>query len=176
MAAIFQTALIVFEIAMQEGIDFMSESSSGLDMTSPRDYDRLDLPYLQALSNWTHQRGGLFWYHNCGRTHKLILTGRFNRFAPDVLETIAPPPEGDNELSESRRSLDRSICTKGNLSLILLRDGSAEQVACATRAMIEATRGFPHIHSTADAVLTGTPPENFIAFVRTARETSESLA
>jgi hypothetical protein len=170
MDAIYRAARFVFAIAMEEGIDFMSESCSGLEMTSPKDFDRLDLPYLEALSDVTHARGGLFWYHNCGLTRRLILSGRFNRFAPDVVETLAPAPEGDNDLAESRRALDPAICTKGNLSLLLLRDGTPEEVAAATREMVAATRGFAHIHSTADAVLTGTPPENFLAFVRTARE------
>ncbi len=170
MDAIYRAARFVFAVAMEEGIDFMSESCSGLEMTSPKDFDRLDLPYLEALSAFTHARGGLFWYHNCGLTRRLILSGRFNRFAPDVVETLAPPPEGDNDLAESRRALDPAICTKGNLSLLLLRDGTPDEVAEATREMVAATRGFAHIHSTADAVLTGTPPENFIAFVRTARE------
>ncbi len=172
MDAIYRAACFVFEIAMAEGIDFMSESCSGLEMTSPADFDRLDLPYLEALSAFTHARGGLFWYHNCGLTRRLIATGRFDRFAPDVVETIAPPPEGDNDLAESRRALDPSICSKGNLSLLLLRDGTAEEVAEATRRMIAAVRGSTHIASTADAVLTGTPPENFVAFIRTARDAS----
>jgi hypothetical protein len=172
MDAIYRAACFVFGIAMAEGIDFMSESCSGLEMTSPRDFDRLDLPYLQAFSGFTHARDGLFWYHNCGLTRRLIATGRFDRFAPDVVETIAPPPEGDNDLRGSRRALDPAICSKGNLSLLLLRDGTAVEVAEATRRMVEAVRGYAHIHSTADAVLTGTPPENFIAFVRTAREAS----
>ncbi len=176
MDAILQAAFVVFEIALEEGIDFMSESSSGLEMTSPHDFDRLDLSYLEALSDWTHARGGLFWYHNCGLTRELIRSGRFNRFHPDVLETVAPPPEGDNDLAESRACLDAGICTKGNLSLLLLRDGSADDVVAATRAMVTAVRGWPHIHSTADAVLTGTPPENFIAFVRTARDASEDVS
>lgn len=172
MDAIYRAACLVFEIAMAESIDFMSESCSGLEMTSPTDFDRLDMPYLEALSGFTHARGGLFWYHNCGLTRRLIASGRFNRFVPDVVETIAPPPEGDNNLQASRRALDPAICTKGNLSLLLLRDGTAGEVAEATRRMVEAVRGYAHIHSTADAVLTGTPPENFIAFLRTAREAS----
>ncbi len=172
MDAIYRAACLVFEIAMAEGIDFMSESCSGLEMTSPADFDRLDLPYLQALSTFVHARGGLFWYHNCGLTRHLIATGRFDRFEPDVVETIAPPPEGDNDLAESRRALDPGICSKGNLSLLLLRDGTPDQVTEATRVMVGAVRDYAHIHSTADAVLTGTPPENFLAFLRTAREAS----
>jgi len=170
MAAITRAALSVFDIAMEEGIDFMSESCSGLEMTSPSGFDRVDVPYLKALADFTHERGGLFWYHNCGLTRDLIQSGRFHSFDADVIETLAPPPEGDNDLGEARRSLAPAICTKGNLSLMLLRDGTPDQVAHATRGMVDAVRGFRHIHSTADAVLTGTPAENFLAFLRTARE------
>ena len=168
MAAIQEASLFVFGIAVEEGIDFMSESCSGLEMTSPGEFDALDLPVLVTLSEWTHERGGLFWYHNCGQTRELIRSGRFNRFAPDVLETVAPPPEGDNDLAASRRALDPSICSKGNLNLGTLREGTVEDVVRETLAMTEAVRGFRHIPSTADGVLAGTPPENFVAFVRTA--------
>ena len=168
MSAIMEASLFVFGIAMEEGIDFMSESCSGLEMTSPGEFDLVDLPVLTVLSAWTHERGGLFWYHNCGQTRELIRSGRFNRFAPDVLETVAPPPEGDNDLAASRQALAPSICSKGNLSLGTLREGSVDDVVRETRAMVEAVRGFRHIHSTADGVLVGTPPANFAAFVRTA--------
>jgi hypothetical protein len=172
MAAIMEASLFVFTIALEEGVDFMSESCSGLEMTSPRDFDEVDLPVLMKLSDWTHAHGSLFWYHNCGRTRELISSGRFNRFAPDVLETIAPRPEGDNDLGESRRAVDPRTCTKGNLSLGTLRDGTREDVERETRAMVQAVKGFRHISSTADGVLTGTPPDNFVAFVRTAAQAS----
>lgn len=173
MDAICEAALFAFAIAMEEGIDFMSESSAGLEFTSPALFDKQDLPYLQILSDWTHQQGGLFWYHNCGLTRKLIISGRFNRFRADVIETLSPPPEGDNfDLAESRHHLDSSICSKGNLSLILLRDGTVQEVVQATEEMAKAVEGYAHIYSTADAVLTDTPPRNFVAFVRTAREVS----
>ena len=163
----------VFSIALEEGIDFMSESSYGLEMISPAHAEEVDLPYLKRLSDWTRSRGRLFWYHNCGATSKLIENGFVNRFMPHVCETVAPPPEGDNDLGESRKHLDRSICSKGNLSLVLLRDGTEDEVRDATRRMVESVRGYAHIHSTADTVLPGTPPENLIAFIQTAREESE---
>lgn len=171
MQAIYEAATFVFEIAMQEGIDFMSESTYGSEMSSPARFDRQDLPYLQRLSDWTHLRGGLFWYHNCGITRNLILSGRFNLFHPDVLETVSPPPEGDNDLSESRRYISPEICSKGNLDLHILRDGSVADVETTTRQMVTAVGGYRHIHSTADAVLPGTPPENLIAFVKTIQQT-----
>jgi uroporphyrinogen-III decarboxylase len=102
----------------------------------------------------------------------MIREGIFNDIQADVIETLSPPPSGDNDLAESRRWLDRRVCTKGNLDLGLLRDGTPEQVTEATRRMTQAVRGYAHIFSTADAVLPNTPAKNFIAFVQTARETA----
>ena len=176
MEAIYRASLVLFEIAMQEGIDFMSESGYGLEMISPEQFSEQDLPYSRQLADWTHERGGLFWYHNCGQTRKLIESGQFNQMNCDVIETIAPPPDGDNDLAESRRCLDPAVCSKGNLSLILLREGSVDEVVQTTREMVRAVEGFAHIHSTADAVFAETPPENFLAFLRTAREEADRLA
>jgi len=75
MEAILKAALMVFEMAMQEGVDFMSEGGYGLEMVSPRWYETYDLQYIQRLSGWTHEHRGLFWQHNCGRTRELIKRG-----------------------------------------------------------------------------------------------------
>ncbi|MCI0512440.1 uroporphyrinogen decarboxylase family protein [candidate division KSB1 bacterium] len=170
MQAIYEAALFVMQLALEAGIDFMSDSSYGLEMTSPDLFRTMDLPYIQAFARWTHDRHGLFWYHNCGQTRSLIRSGDFNRMEADVIETIAPPPEGDNDLAESRRHLDKNICSKGNFSLTLLREGAPAQIERAIREMVAAVQDYPHICSTADAVLPGTPPENFMTFVSTARQ------
>ena len=175
MEAIYRASCVVFEVALQAGIDFMSESGYGLEMISPQQFASQDLPYTRRLADWTHGRGGLFWYHNCGQTRALIREGRFDLLGADVIETLAPPPEGDNDLGESRRHLSPGICSKGNLSLGLLRDGSAEEVVEATRHMVRAVRGYAHVHSTADAVYAETPAVNFVAFVQTARQESDKL-
>jgi len=169
MDAIYKAACFIFKIAMGEGIDFMSEASYGLEMISPKQFETQDVRYTSLLAQWTHDHGGLFWYHNCGKTRTLIRSGKFKLLGADVIETIAPPPEGDNDLAESRHALDPAICSKGNLSLGLLRDGTPEAVTQATKAMISAVKGYAHILSTADAVYAETPPKNFVAFLRTAR-------
>ena len=173
MDALASAAEFVFSIALEEEIDFMSEASYGMEMISVQYAEELDSPFLKRFSKWTHERDGMFWYHNCGASRKMIKDGFVNRFRPDVVETIAPPPEGDNDLVESRKYLDRSICSKGNMSLVLLREGTAAEVREATRRMVESVRGCAHIYSTADTVLQGTPPENLITFLRTARELLE---
>lgn len=173
MEAICKASLFVFGIAIEEGIDFMSETSYGLEMISPEQFERQDLHYTRILADWTHERGGLFWDHNCGKTKKLICSGQFDRLGADVIETIAPPPEGDNDLAESRRHLNPAICSKGNLSLGLLRTGTVEEVIQATKRMVKAVQGYAHIHSTADSVFAETPAENFVAFLKTAREEAQ---
>ena len=171
MNAFYEASLYAMSIALSEGIDFMSDSSYGLEMTSPELFASMDLPYIRGFAEWTHRRDGLFWYHNCGFTSTFIKQGVFNTLGADVIETIAPPPEGDNDLGESRRHIDKSICTKGNLNLRLLRDGSPAEIADQARKIVTDVRGYPHIFSTADAVLEGTRPENFITFVKATRET-----
>jgi hypothetical protein len=170
MEAICRASLYVMSIALDEGIDFMSDSSYGLEMTSPALFAAMDLPYIRRFAAWTHDHGGLFWYHNCGFTRRLIREGVFNTLGADLIETIAPPPEGDNDIAESRKVIDRRICTKGNLNLRLLRDGTPPEIASGVRAIARAVRGEAHVLSTADAVLQGTPPENFAAFIDSAHE------
>jgi hypothetical protein len=174
MEAIYQASLHVMDIAMSEGIDFMSDSSYGLEMTSPELFMEMDLPYIRGFSDWTHDRNGLFWYHNCGYTARLIQDGTFDKLGADVIETIAPPPEGDNDLAASRRRLDAKICSKGNFNLTLLREGQPDEIERETHNMVQAVRDYAHIFSTADAVLPGTKAENFIAFVTAARQAANS--
>jgi hypothetical protein len=170
MDAIYEASIYVMKIAVEEDIDFMSDSSYGLEMTSPKLFNEMDLPYIQNFAKWTHKNGKLFWYHNCGQTRQLIMNGTFNKLGADVIETISEFPEGDNVLAESREALDKSITSKGNLSLTLLRDGKPEEVVAATKIIVDSVKGYSHIISTADAVLPGTPAANFIAFLKTARE------
>lgn len=174
MHAVFEASLFVMSIALEEGIDFMSDSSYGLEMTSPALFAAMDMPHIRAFSSWTHDHGSLFWYHNCGFTRQMIADGTFNTLGVDVLETIAPPPEGDNELAAARQALDPGICSKGNLNLTLLRDGSPEQITAEVAAIARAVRGSAHILSTADAVLPGTSPENFVTFIAAARAAAGS--
>lgn len=174
MDAVCEASLFVMAIAMEEKIDFMSDSSYGLEMTSPELFQTMDLPYIQLFSTWTRERGGLFWYHNCGFTRGLMMNGTFNTMGADIIETIAPPPEGDNRLEESRRYVVPTICTKGNFSLGLLRDGTPAEISREAGEMVRAVRGFPHVFSTADAVLPGTPAENFITLVRSLHDALEA--
>jgi len=87
-----------------------------------------------------------------------------------VLETFAPPPTGDiTDLRWARERVDPEITTKGNLDIGLLREGTPDEVAQATRDIVEATAGYRHWVGTGDAVLGGTPVENMWAMVAAAK-------
>ena len=55
---ICRASLFVMSVALEEGIDFMSDSSYGLEMTSPALFKTMDMPYIQKFARWTHERGG----------------------------------------------------------------------------------------------------------------------
>ena len=90
--AIYHAALFVFQVAMREGIDFMSESCYGMEMNSPARFDEDDLPYLRGFAHWTRRRGGLFWYHNCGFTRKMIADGTIDQTALGNLAQVSESP------------------------------------------------------------------------------------
>ena len=58
MEAVYQASLVVMSIALREGIDFMSDSSYGLEMTSPALFRSMDLPHIQRFAAWTHDAVG----------------------------------------------------------------------------------------------------------------------
>ena len=62
---------------------------------------------------------------------------------------------------------DQFICSKGNLQVELLRDGTPEQIVAATRKLCEVSKGWKHIVSIADTIMAGTPPENLKLFADT---------
>ena len=59
MDALYEASIFVMSIALEEGIDFTSDSSYGLEMTSPQLFEEMDLPYIQAFAKWTHENNGL---------------------------------------------------------------------------------------------------------------------
>ena len=67
-------------------------------------------------------------------------------------------------------------CLMGNLDAMLLRDGTCEEIAEATRRMIEENLpGGGYVFNTDEGVMQSTPPENVDAMMRSARATATAL-
>lgn len=167
---IFETTRQLIEISLRAGVSAIFFGPYGTEFISPALFEREYLPYLKACRDLIHRLGGFSYMHSCSKQKLFIARGYYDHFEPDLFETLAPPPTGDiDDLAEARRQLSPRICTKGNIDLGLLRNGTAGEVASVTRTILEATRGYRHIVGTADAVLPGTPMENIRSMVETAK-------
>jgi len=73
-----------------------------------------------------------------------------------------------HDLAAARRTYPH-LSFQGNVDEELLRTGTPDQVAAATRACVAAGGGRRHIVNLSHGVDKDTPPENFAAFVRAAK-------
>jgi uroporphyrinogen decarboxylase len=70
-----------------------------------------------------------------------------------------------------RRELGAGKCLMGNFDPLLLRDGTPDQVAEATRTMIrENTRAGGYVFNTGEGITPDTPPDNVTAMTNAVRE------
>jgi hypothetical protein len=150
------------------GADFVFLGGPGVEMMSPRLYDDFIIPDSQEISQAVHEAGGLIYSHICSPIEPLLSKGYYNRMGLDLFETLSPPPVGNvQSLGEARQTLDDRICTRGNVGLDVLVNGTVEEVERATRDVLEATRGTKHITAASDYLFYDIPIENAQAVVRT---------
>jgi len=87
----------------------------------------------------------------------------------ELFETLSPPPVGNVEdLKAAREHLPEDMCTRGNIGLDVLLNGTVEQVEEATINIIEATKGHKHMVAASDYLFYDIPLENVQAIVKTA--------
>lgn len=153
---------------IQCGADFVFLGGPGAEMLSPRLYEEYLVPDSQAISRAVHEAGGLIYSHVCSPVEPLLTMGYFNQMGIDLFETLSGPPVGNvADLAAARRILDPNICTRGNIGLDVLLNGSVEQVIEATQAVLRATAGTRHIVAASDYLFHDIPLENARAVVET---------
>ena len=58
----------------------------------------------------------------------------------DLFETLSPPPVGNvADLAEARKIIDPKICTRGNVGLDILLNGSETEIEQETIKVLEET-------------------------------------
>lgn len=96
--------------------------------------------------------------------------GYYGLMGIDLFETLSPPPVGNvASLAEARKLLPSSMCTRGNIGLDILLQGTVEDVQRETKRVIDATRGSKHMVAASDYLFYDIPLENVLAVVETAR-------
>jgi uroporphyrinogen-III decarboxylase len=155
------------------GADFVFLGGPGAEMMSPALYEAYMVPDSQMLSRAVHEAGGLVYSHICSPIEPFLSRGYYNQMGIDLFETLSPPPVGNvADLAEARQILDPQICTRGNVGLDVLLNGSVEQVVAATRAVLEATAGSKHMVAASDYLFYDIPTENVRAMVDTVKQSA----
>jgi uroporphyrinogen-III decarboxylase len=126
--------------------------------------------YEKRVIDAIHAGGAFSVYHNCGQARRLY--GNYRELGMTVWETISEPPAGDNTLAEAKAALGDKICLLGNLDQIrFLKTASPAEVAERTRQIMAVGKpGGRYIFAASDFLETGTPRENVVAMIETARQ------
>ncbi len=136
------------------GVDavLISSAFAGGGFISRDYYARFVLPHERALARAVKSAGAPVYTHTCGR-----IADRLDLMAEtgiDGLDTLDPPPLGNVDLGEAKRTVGRRLFLKGNMNPVaLLAATEPEQVAAEARRCLEqAATGGGYILSTACSV------------------------
>jgi len=157
------------------GADFVFLGAPGSEMLSPSIYEDFIVPYSQKITDAVHRMGGLIYSHICSPVEPFLSMGHYNRMGIDLFETLSPPPVGNvASLTKAREVIDSCVCTRGNIGLDVLLNGTQEEVEQATIDVIEATKGSKHMVAASDYLFYDIPLENVKTVVKTTYEYSKS--
>jgi hypothetical protein len=136
---------------------------------SPKFFREFVQEYEKRVIDSIHAGGAFSVYHNCGPAKRLY--GNYRELGMTVWETVSEPPAGDNQLAEAKAALGDRICLLGNLDQIhFLKTASPAEVAERTRQIMAVGKpGGRYIFAASDFLETGTPRENVVAMIETAR-------
>jgi uroporphyrinogen-III decarboxylase len=140
-------------------------------MLSPRIYERLIIPYSQVVTEAAHAYGLLVYSHICSPVEPFLTMGFYNRMGIDLFETLSPPPVGNvASLKEALGKLDPAICTRGNVGLDVLLNGTQEDVKRKVEDILRDSAGRKHIVAASDYLFYNTPEENVRAMADAVKE------
>lgn len=153
------------------GADFIFLGGPGAEMMSPKLYESFIVPDSQQITTAAHAIGGLIYSHICSPIEPFLSKGYYNQMGLDLFETLSGPPVGNVEdLGEARRTLDPAMCTRGNVGLDVMLNGTPDDVHRATQAVLNATAGTKHMVAASDYLFYDIPLENVRAVVETVED------
>ena len=163
----------IMRAVAEGGADFIFLGGPAAEMISPTFYRELIVPYSQQASAIAHSLGLMVYSHICSPIEPFLTMGFYNRMGIDLFETLSEPPVGNvQSLADAMTKIEPAICTRGNLGLDVLLNGSPDDVREKTLAILEATRGRKHIVAASDYLFYGVKEENVEAMAETVREFS----
>jgi uroporphyrinogen-III decarboxylase len=155
--------------ALRQGSDILAFGIIGTEMTSPALYREFAKPYARDFVELAGRAQRWSLLHMCGHVRPLLADIR--EIHPTVLETLAPPPEGDTpSIPAARTILGRDIVVKGNMNLTFLANASPSEVYAAGQDIIRLAGTDRFILGCADVLLDYHPLANVKALARAGHE------
>lgn len=161
----------LFKAVSLGGAEFIFLGAPAAEMISPDIYERLIIPYSQIVTSDAHDSGLMVYSHICSPIEPFLSMGFYNRMGIDLFETLSPPPVGNvKSLSDAFTKIDPSICTRGNIGLDVLLNGTTDDVREKTIEALEASKGRKHIIAASDYLFYDIKEENISVMADTVRE------
>lgn len=165
---ILELNLALCRAVIGAGADFIFLGGPGRELMSPLLYETFMVPDSQKISAAVHDAGGMVYSHICSPIQPFLDMGYYGQMGIDLFETLSPPPVGNvTSLADARKYLPEDMCTRGNIGLDVLLNGSVEDVQRGTLEIIEATEGHKHFVAASDYLFYNIPFENVRAVVKT---------
>lgn len=162
--------LDICKAVFDAGADFVFLGGPGSEMLSPRLYEEYLIPDSKSITDYIRSLGGHTYTHICSPIQPFLDMGFYNRMGSDLFETLSPPPVGNvKSLAKARQILPKEMCTRGNIGLDVLLNGTVEDIEKLTIDIIDATRGYKHMIAASDYLFYDIPLENVKAIVKTAQ-------
>lgn len=153
------------------GVDFVFLGGPGSELISDKYYEKYLVPYSKKVTDYAHSKGFLIYSHICSPIEPMLSMGFYNQMGIDLFETISPPPEGNiKSFADALSKIDPSICTRGNVSMSMLINGTPNQIRDEVFSIIDAAKGRKHIVAASDYLMYEVPEENVIALCSAVEE------
>ena len=162
-----ERCLRIMEFTLDARPDFVLLGGSGsITLQSPDLFRKLSLPTIKAMTRMAKQAGIPTMLHSCGRERALVEMCAAETDL-DSVNPVEPPPQGDCDLAELKRSFGGRMAFMGNLHTTdVMLFGSVDTVKrAAMQAIDDAAEGGGFILSTGDQCGRDTPDENIRALV-----------
>ena len=145
-------------------------SASSLSASSPRNFRRYDLPFIQQAARICREAGVFSHLHVCGKSRQVVEMVA-EESVVDVIEPLEEPPGGDVDIADVKRRYGHRLCLKGNLNTFdfMLRATPDQVAEKAKRLIDDCAAGGGFVLSTGDQCGRDTPDANIFKLVEVAR-------
>ncbi len=145
-------------------------SASSLSASSPRNFRKFDLPFIQEAAKLCRAAGIFSHLHVCGRSRKVVEMVA-EESDVDVIEPLEEPPGGDVDIAEIKRRYGSKVCLKGNINTFhfMLNATPAQVEEKAKRLIDDCAAGGGFVLSTGDQCGRDTPDANLFKLVEVAK-------